>query len=291
MKNIYITGGLGQDGIILKDIFFQTKGFQLFIFGKKKKNLSKSLKKIFIHNEKKLYLSFKKKKPDIIIHLAANNPAFGEKNFKTFYIENLKFTKNMLNKAKFLNSKIKVIFANSSQIFKSKKGRVNENSIYKVTSDYTKFRIEALKYLEKLKINYTNLILFNHDSIYRKQKFLIPRIIKALKNKNKKFIQEIVNNNIHGDFSHADDICKAIYKLSITDKKIKNLILSSNKCTHINEIVKFLIKKNKLKIKIKFNTFKKTDCLVGNNLKAIKLLKWKPKKNIFIAAQEMFSVK
>ncbi len=291
MKNIYITGGLGQDGIILKDIFLQTKRFQLFIFGKKKKNLNKSLKKIFIHNEKKLFLSFEKKKPDIIIHLAANNPAFGEKNFKTFYIENLKFTKNMLDKAKFLNSKIKVIFANSSQIFKSKKGRVNENSIYKVTSDYTKFRIEALKYLEKLKINYTNLILFNHDSIYRKQKFLIPRIIKALKNKNKKFIQEIVNNNIHGDFSHADDICKAIYKLSITDKKIKNLILSSNKCTHINEIVKFLIKKNKLKIKIKFNTFKKTDCLVGNNLKAIKLLKWKPKKNIFIAAQEMFSVK
>ena len=46
MKNIYITGGLGQDGIILKDIFLQKKEFQLFIYGKKKKNLSKPLNAI-----------------------------------------------------------------------------------------------------------------------------------------------------------------------------------------------------------------------------------------------------
>ena len=109
-----------------------------------------------------------------------------------------------------------------------------------------------IKYLSSLKINYTNLVLFNHDSIYRNKKFLIPRIIKALKNKNKGFIQQIINQNIHGDFSHAEDICNAIYKISISKKKVKNLILSSNKCSSIGDIVKFLIKKNNLKIKLKF---------------------------------------
>ena len=41
MKNIFITGGLGQDGIILTKLFLQKKGFKLFIFHKKNKKLKK----------------------------------------------------------------------------------------------------------------------------------------------------------------------------------------------------------------------------------------------------------
>ena len=37
MKNIFITGGLGQDGIILTKLFLKKKGFKLFIFHKKNK--------------------------------------------------------------------------------------------------------------------------------------------------------------------------------------------------------------------------------------------------------------
>ena len=291
MKNIYITGGLGQDGIILTKKFYKKKKFRLFLYDKKNKKINKNQKKILINNEKVFYDFFSKKPPDVIIHLAANNPSFGEKSFKKFYLKNLRFTKNIVTKAKFFNSKVKVIFANSSQIFKVKNGTVNENSNYKITSHYTRFRIETIKLLDELKINYTNLILFNHDSIYRKKKFLIPRIIFALKNNNKKFIQGIIKKNIHGDFSHAEDICNAIYKVSISNKKINNLVLSSNKCTSLNKLIVYLINKNKLKMDYKFNSLKKITCLKGENLKAMKLLNWRPKKNIFLAAQEMFNLK
>jgi GDP-D-mannose dehydratase len=37
-----------------------------------------------------------------------------------------------------------------------------------------------IKYKKKEKINYTNAILFNHDSKFRNQKFLFPRIVNAI---------------------------------------------------------------------------------------------------------------
>ena len=46
-------------------------------------------------------------------------------------------------------------------------------------------------------------ILFNHDSVYRNKNF-IPRLFK-IKNKDFKKLEEIYNENISGDFSHADE--------------------------------------------------------------------------------------
>ena len=41
-----------------------------------------------------------------------------------------------------------------------------------------------MKFLhDKKKLKFCNLILFNHDSIYRKKTFLIPRLIKFAKKK------------------------------------------------------------------------------------------------------------
>ena len=253
MKNIFISGGLGQDGQILSKIILSKKKYQVFLLGKKKGPLVKrKLKFINVNllNKKKLENIFKKNIPNIIVHLAANNPAYNESSYKKFYQDNILGSKNLFNLSHKYNPKIKFIFANSSQIFKKKKGTVNENSkkiiAKNYTKFYTKFRIEFDKFMLTQNINYTNLIFFNHDSIYRNKKFLFPRLINAIKNKNIKFINEILNQNISGDFSHAEDICDAIYKVILTKNKIKKLVLSSNKCTAINDIVKYIIKKTLL---------------------------------------------
>ena len=77
-KNIFITGGLGQDGQIITNLL-KNKNVNTYIFSKYKKN--RFLKKIkFIKtnllNKKKLDKFFSKIKPDIVLHLAANNPSF-----------------------------------------------------------------------------------------------------------------------------------------------------------------------------------------------------------------------
>ncbi len=292
MKNLYVTGGLGQDGKILTRILSKKK-FKIFYLINKKYTIEKRgihFIKINLLKKIKIRKIFKINKPDIILHLASNNPAFKEKNYKKFYLDNLKSSLNIFNSAYDINKNVKFVSISSSQIFRNRHGRVSEKSKTKITSPYTKFRIEFDKFLDKNKSDTTNVILFNHDSKYRNKKFLLPRIMQALKNRNYKFLQEIINSNIFGDFSHAEDICEGINKVILSKKKIKSVILSSNKVTSINSIINYVIKKNKLKINLNFSsTTIKKHLLIGDNSFAKRLLKWRHKKNIYMAANDIYN--
>jgi GDP-D-mannose dehydratase len=140
---------------------------------------------------------------------------------------------------------------------------------------------------KKYNSNMTTAILFNHDSMHRKKKFLIPRLIRLIKLKSFKKISEIYQENISGDFSHAEDICNGLYKLIISKKNPHKLIFSSSKETFINDIIKFLLKKNKIKNKFIDNKLTKNSTPIGDNSYTKKILNWKIKKNIFIAAEEL----
>ena len=298
-KNILITGANGQDGkIILKKLL--KRKVNLFLLDRKfKKKIKKKNIKYFdfsLNNKIKLKELFKNHKIDIILNLASNNPNFSENNYSKHYVENINNSKNLINNSIKDKNKIKFISCSSSRIFKKNKGLVNENSSVSADDFYSRFRIEMNNYLiqtQKKNKNFifSNVILFNHDSIYRNKKFLIPRVVSAIISKNKKFLNEIIKENIAMDYSHADDICGGIIKIAITKKKINNIILSSGKKTHINDIIKFLIKKNKINLKLDFNIIKKNFCLIGNNKFAEKIINWKIKKNIFLAAQEILKKK
>ena len=69
---------------------------------------------------------------------------------------------------------------------------------------------------------------------------------------------------------------------------LDKIILSSNRKTSLNRIIYDVIKKNNLKSNIKFKKYKIKKSLIGNNKLAKKTLKWYPKKNIFMAANEIY---
>ena len=293
-KNVFITGGLGQDGKILIRLL-KKKKINLSIFFKRKKSNKKDGVRFIssnLLNKKELDKIFNKTKPAIVLHLASNNPSYGEKNHNLFFKENYKATKNIFYSTFDNNIKAKFIFCSSSQIFDKKNGLVNEKSKTRITTDYTKFRIDSdnlmLKYKQKNKIKYTNAILFNHDSKFRNKKFIIPKIITAILNKNNIFLNNIIKKNIFADFSHAEDVCSALYKLMFSTTNLDKIILSSNRKTSLNRIIYDLIKKNNLKLNIKFKKYKTKKSLIGNNKLAKKTLKWYPKKNIFMAANEIY---
>ena len=112
---------------------------------------------------------------------------------------------------------------------------------------------------------------------------------KIIKKKQFKKLKEIYEENISGDFSHAEDICFGIYKLIRLNKNPDKLIFSSNKKTKMNDIINFLLKLKKIKInfKLKNNSFTP----IGNNSYTRKILNWNLKKNIYIAAKEIFLLK
>ena len=232
IKNILITGANGQDGRIIVKELSQKKIYLILIAKKFTKKIKKNNLKYFefdLKKSEKLKTIFIKHKIDLILHLASNNPNYGQNNLKKHYLENLRNSKNLINFSLNLGKKIKFISCSSSRIFKKKNGMVNEKSRVYITDYYSKFRIEINDYLSKVshkneKFSFTNAILFNHDSSLRNKKFILPRIIKAIKNKNRTFLNYIIKENIIMDFSHAEDICNALIKIIFFKGKINNII-------------------------------------------------------------------
>ena len=293
-KNLFITGGTGQDGQILTTLLGEKKINLIILHKNNKKQIKKSVKFIRnnLLNKKKIDTLFKKIKPDIILHLAANNPSYKDKDSKIFFKENFLATKNIFQATFESNKKAKFIFCSSSQIFKKKYGIVNEKSMLFSKTNYAKFRIKSdlmmLKYKKKEKIYYTNAILFNHDSIFRNKKFILPRIINAIVKKDYTFLSDIIKSNIVADFSHAEDICQGLCKIIFSRENYDKLILSSGKSTSINNIIRHVLKKNKIKLDINLSQILNKKTLIGSNKIARKKLGWSPKKNIYVAADEIY---
>ena len=63
---------------------------------------------------------------------------------------------------------------------------------------------------------------------------------KSIKSKSFKKVDEIYQENISADFSHAEDICYGLYRLITTKKNPDKLIFSSNTKTYINDLINFL---------------------------------------------------
>ena len=235
-------------------------------------------------------------KPNIILHLASTNNSHSKrKNKETYklnYLNNMRCTKNLLDSIIENNLKTNLIFAGSSLMFaRSIKKKVSEKNKFKSNEYYGQYKIDSHKLIlsmkKKYNINATTAILFNHDSEFRNKNFLIPKLVESFKNRNKNFIENIYKLNISGDFSHADDICKGIYNLSISKKNIDKLIISSGKRFYINKIINYLEKYYNLKIKKKI--FKNNDNFnfLGCNKFAQKIINYKVKKNSIQACKDI----
>jgi len=289
---VIITGALGQDGLILSKLFIRNKFKVIGIVKTSKKLIIKGVKyyKISLNNFSVLSRTLTKINPDIFIHLGSHNPNFLEKK-KYLFNKNYEILKNILDFFSTFKKKTKIILIGSSQMYGNKGLKINITTKFKPQNPYAKFRVKSFNYMLKIKkknkLNGTTAILFNHDSIYRNKKFLIPRIIKLIKRKKNSDLRKIFNENISGDFSHAGDICNGIYKLSISKNNPDKLIFSSNKRTFINDIINYLLKLTNNKIKFNKIKNKKYTSPIGNNNLAKKILKWKIKKNVFIAAKEL----
>jgi GDP-D-mannose dehydratase len=300
LKKVLITGALGQDGLILSKLYLKKK-FKVYGFIKKGKGQESKIKKIIykindLKSKSNIMFHLKTIKPNIILHLASTNNSHSKrKNKETYklnYLNNMRCTKNLLDSIIENNLKTNLIFAGSSLMFaRSFKKKVSEKNKFKSNEYYGQYKIDSHKLIlsmkKKYNINATTAILFNHDSEFRNKNFLIPKLVESFKNRNKNFIENIYKLNISGDFSHADDICKGIYNLSISKKNIDKLIISSGKRFYINKIINYLEKYYNFKIKKKI--FKNNDNFnfLGCNKFAQKIINYKVKKNSIQACKDI----
>ena len=258
-KIALILGVTGQDGILLSKILKKDK-YEIYSisrskykFDKLKKNCLRNVKhfKYDICETKNIIDLINKIKPDEIYNFTGVTDLKTSEKNKEFTLKvNFTCVKNILDEIYNKNSKVKFFQSLSSEMFEinkfSKKNIINEKSKLKVNNFYSLSKIKLYKYISFLRKKKNALIycgfLFNHDSFYRDNRFIIKKISNHLKKKIIKKPMKIENIYYRKDISHAGNIVEGIYKL-VQNKICYDVVIGSGNFISIKEIINFFIKK------------------------------------------------
>ena len=246
---------------------------------KKFKNFS--FLKIDILDQKKITNSFKKKKVDLIIHLAAQaGVRYSLINPSKYFNTNIIGFSNIINNC--VKQKIKKVFyASSSSVYGdlklfplkenlklfpkniySKSKQINEQ----IASDVSK----------SFNINMVGLRFFTVYGPWGRPDMFLMKFLNSIFNKKNFYLFNKGNHT--RDFTYIDDIVDIMISLVKKDLKGHHIFnICSNKPIHLSQIIKCINKYSKKLPKIVRKKFQKADVLKthGDNKKIKKIVNFK----------------
>jgi len=214
-----------------------------------------------------------------------------------------------------LNNKVKFYQAGTSEMFGSSKPPQSEKTNFYPRSPYAAAKLYAhwitVNYREAYNIFACNGILFNHESPLRGETFVTKKIVSglckiSLSGKGKLYLGNLYSKR---DWGHAEDYVEAMWKM-LQQKKPSDYVIASGKQYTVKHFISlvckelrlkinwkgkglnekaFLNKKNIISIDKRYFRPTEVDSLLGNNLKAKKVLKWNPKNDISSLVKHMVS--
>ncbi len=302
-KKALITGITGQDGSYLAEFLlkknYQVHGIVRRVALEDKTHrlwrLQHILNKIKLHaasleSYASLVKIVQKIKPNEIYHLAAQSYVSYsfEDEFSTLNT-NINGTHYMLSAVKEFSPKSKFYFAGSSEMFgKVNESPQNEKTTFHPRSAYGISKVTGFEltrnYREAYKLFCCSGILFNHESARRGFEFVTRKISHAVARIKLGLQKKLELGNIEAkrDWGHADDYVRAMW-LMLQQKKPDDFVIATGKQHSVQEFAKLAFAHVGLNYKkyIKINTDLKrpseVNSLLGNSLKARKILNWKPK--------------
>ena len=294
MKKIIITGANGYIGNCLFNIL--KKKFKIIGIDKEKSS-NKKILQCNILNKKKLDSIFKKEKPEVVIHLAAQSLVDETINKNKYYDNNNKATKSLLEVMK-KNDVKKIIFSSTAAVYRQSAKPLKENSKIKALSTYAKTKLLCEKKIQKQKdLKFIILRFFNVCSaldspvlgeFHNPETHLIPTIVyKAMYNK-KIYIYGNDFSTPDGtcirDYIHIKDICSAIEKsirYLFKSNKSKTFNIGNRKGLSNKEIVNYIKKKIRNDINLEYVNRRKGDVskLICNSDNVKKILNWDAKNS------------
>jgi nucleoside-diphosphate-sugar epimerase len=225
-----------------------SKGVLGCYFVKKFKNYTYDFFKGDINDYKKVQNWIENTKANYLLHLAAKVSTDSvKKDYQAAVETNFLATKNMINCISKSKKSIWFFFASTSHVYQSKNKRIKESSLTKPITLYGKTKLKAEKYLikfckkENIKLCIGRIFSFTHKN--QASNFLIPSLYKKVTSRNT--IINVKNLNHQRDFSHIDDICRAINLL-----RKKNCVgiynIGSGISINLMDIIKILNNKKKI---------------------------------------------
>jgi GDPmannose 4,6-dehydratase len=264
-----ITGGNGQDGLILSNILLHQNNHVICVnrevsqksseYNLYRNKIIESIKKFTTQGTyqvtncdtlQDVYQVLEQVKPDVILHFAAihgssismptDDKSIEQMYRVHFYMTKL-FVEYLIN-----NKDKKLLIAGSSKMFKSGGDPkfINETSEIEIDNaqHYENSKYQAYKVMyearKKNQINAGMLFLFNHESPLRNPSFLSRTISLQLAKIIKGEIHNIQVNNIDAriDLSDARDVCQWIVNISKLNV-MSDFVIGSGGLTHIRESI------------------------------------------------------
>jgi len=278
--NILVTGAAGFIGMhtckkLLKNhkvigIDNFDKYYSVYLKKKRIEQLAKNrnfyFAKIDIRNNLKLNKVFKKFKPKIVIHLAAQaGVRYSLKNPEKYIKSNILGFFNILENCKNNNTK-KLIYASTSSVYGNiKKFPFKENmstsaplSVYAVTKKTNELLAYSYHHLYNLKT--IGLRFFTVYGPWGRPDMALFSFVRSIIKKN--IITIYGRGKLRRDFTYIDDVVDQIEKITKLDVKFYNnqiLNIGGGKPVKLMNFIKIIEKYLLIKAKIKFIRTPKTD--------------------------------
>jgi len=272
-----------------------------------KKIITKTKKELDLRNQNKVDNFFKKNKPDIVINAAATvGGIYANNKYRAdFIFNNLAIQTNIIN-ASYMHKAKQMIFLGSSCAYPRhckqpiKESYLLNGELEKTNEPYAIAKIAGIKMCESYNFQYGTSFKClmpcntygpndNYDSLTSHfYPALIAKINEAKKNKKKK-ITIWGNGKAKRELMYVDDLADAC--IYFFNKKTKHSLINVGSGIEktISEYARFIIKKLKLNIKIKYDKSKPngTPRKILNSSVA-KKYGWKPKINLNIGFDKVY---
>lgn len=259
-ENILITGITGQDGIFLTSSLIEMNKkanivgisrdeSSIFINKINKFNQNLSTENIHIINtdlqdKKQVFKVMEDIKPSQIYNLTGPSSVYDSINKADFYKQSIPNMFNNLTESCIELRLFPSFFqASSSETFDINNSLpLNENSSFNPRTPYAQAKFEVYNSVRVLRETYDwNIktgIMFNHESEYRDQGYLFPKIIdSAIKIKNNQLDKIVVGSLSYiRDWSFAGDVAEAIMLMNFSNNS-NDFVIGSGIGTSIEDLL------------------------------------------------------
>jgi len=227
-------------------------------------------------------------KPDIIYNFAAmSSPAESWDNPVGAMGNDTNSVVNVLDSIKMHSPKTRLIQACTAAIYHSSATPINENSPILIANPYAAAKFAAYsicnQYRDRFGIDVSNVIMFNHESIWRPEAFVTRKITKAIAriSEGKQSKLNLWTLTPVRDWGWAEEFMSGVIRIGELDEPT-DLILATGTSASISDFVNYcfeivgLLPNDYLEINQNgLNTG--VDVSVGDSSKAQKLIGWDPK--------------
>ncbi|MEO5911183.1 MAG: GDP-mannose 4,6-dehydratase [Pelobium sp.] len=300
IKKALICGVSGQDGAYLAKLLLE-KNYQ--VYGGSRDAQSNNFENlnileisnkidfvsISVNDFRSVLQVIMKIEPDEIYNLAGQSSVALSFEQPVETLESISFgTLNLLEAIRFSKLPIKLYNAGSSECFGNTNVAVNEETPFRPRSPYGVAKAtafwEVANYREAYKIYACTGILFNHESPFRKERFVTKKIISAAcriyRGSSEKLL--LGNINVFRDWGWAPEYVEAMW-LMLQQEVPEDFVIATGESISLKEFIIHAFKSLDLNwtehVVLNDNLLRPTDIDKGlaNPKKANEILKWEAK--------------